>query len=314
MVQIILVFGAMAAGLAVGWITGGFGFSSAVCIVAGVFLVTPSLLALEPGALRRIPTNGPAIARNLLINHILLTLAALAIGVATGDLAMTAALVLLALLPGGGMVMAWIRGTGADVTTGFALLVVNLALVLPVTFAFDALPGLIGGWFGPGATVAGGAGGLGVPPMGPFMVLVVLPFALSRWLKDAAPGVVGFVERHREAIGRITITGIVFYLFSLRAAQTVFDVGPAALAKAALATVAFYGVALGLALLLAPRTPAGRAVFWHAVTRYVTLALIFASFGVIRFGPGFLLPIIMAYVVQFALAPVLAARLRRAAS
>lgn len=309
MVQIILVFGAMAAGLLVGRLTGGFGFSPAVCIVAGVFLVTPSLFALEPGALRAIPTKGAAIGRNLLINHVLLTVAALGIGVATGDLGIAAALVLLALLPGGGMVMAWVRGTGADVTTGFALLVVNLALVLPVTFIFDALPGLIGGWFAPGQVVRFD-GGLGVPPMGPFMVLVVVPFLLSRWLKDSAPGVVGFVERHREAIGRVTIAGIVFYLFALSAAQTVFEVGAAALGKAAVGTLVFYGVALGLARVIAPKTPEGRAVFWHAVTRYVTLALIFASFGVIRFGPSFLLPIIMAYVVQFALAPVLAGRMR----
>ena len=56
MQQIILVLSAVILGLAFGHLTGGFAFSSAVCLVAGVFLVTPSLFKTTalPGLVRPI--------------------------------------------------------------------------------------------------------------------------------------------------------------------------------------------------------------------------------------------------------------------
>ncbi|GGD33014.1 hypothetical protein [Sinisalibacter lacisalsi] len=310
MQQILILLAAMGLGLGVGALTGGFGFSALVCIFAGVFLVTPTLFRLDTAALRLGRAEARPIALNLGLNFVLLAAAALLIGWLSRDLGIAAALFLLALLPGGGMVMAWIRSAGADVRLGFLLSVVNLALILPVTLVFDAFPGLAAPFFPPveAAGVATGAS-LRVPPFAPFLVLIVLPFLISRWARDDAPGLVAFAERHARAISQITMAGIVFYLFSLDSAQALFRLDPATLAIGFAATLTFYAVAIALATAFTGDSPEGRAVYWHMVTRYITLALILASFSLDRFGPSFLVPIMLAYVVQLGAAGVLRARM-----
>ena len=309
--QILLVLTAIALGLAAGRLTGGFGFSSLVCVVAGVFLVTPSLFGFETGDLRLARAELRPIALSLVLNFVVLTGAALAIGLATRDMGLAAALFLLAVLPGGGMVMLWIRSSGADVKLGFLLAIVHLALVLPVTLVFARFYDLATPWFA--APEVGAAGALAtrfqVPPLGPFMVLIVVPFLLSRAARDGAPGLVAWAEKHRQTVASATIFGIVFYLFGLKSSQLIFAVTPLALVTGFAATAAFYAVAIALAERATRRDPEGRAVYWHLVTRYITLALILASFSVDTYGPTFLLPIMSAYFIQFAAAGLLKARM-----
>ncbi|HHC30065.1 MAG TPA: hypothetical protein ENK80_05840, partial [Rhodobacterales bacterium] len=231
--QIGLVLLAMGLGLGVGRLTGGFSFTPAVCIVAAVFLVTPSLLHLEREDLRFALHELRPIGLDLALNYMVLAGVALGLGWLTGDLGLAGALLLLALLPGGGMVMHWIRMSGADLRLGFILSAVNLAMVLPVTLLLAALPGLLGPAFAPpdlGGAMPGPT--IRVPPFAPFMVLVIVPFALSRWLKADAPRLVRFVERHGRSLAQVTIAGIVFYLFGLRSSQLVFEMPAPVLAKA----------------------------------------------------------------------------------
>lgn len=310
--QIVIVLAAMAAGLFVGRLTGGFRFSPAVCIVAGVFLVTPSLFRFERDDLRFAAHELKPIGLDLALNYLVLAGVALAIGWLSGDVGITAALLLLALLPGGGMVMHWIKTSGADVRLGFILSVVNLAMVLPVTLLLAALPGLLAPWFpAPDLGAIAVGGGIRIPPFAPFMVLIVLPFALSRWVREDAPSVVAFAERHARTISQTVIAGIVFYLFGLESSQLLFAVSLPVFAKAVAATAGFYAVAIALAQLATGRDAEGRAVYWHLVTRYITLGLILASFTVESFGPTFLLPIMIAYVIQFSAAGLLGARMAR---
>ncbi len=253
------------------------------------------------------------IGLDLVLNFGVLAAAALGLGWLTGDIGLAAALLLLALLPGGGMVMHWIKSSGADVRLGFILSVVNLAMVLPVTLLFAALPGLMAPYFpAPDLGMVTPGGGIRIPPLGPFMVLIVLPFALSRWIKSDAPGLVAFIEAHQRTISQGVIFAIVVYLFGLESAQLLFTVSGAVFAKALAATVGFYAVAIALAAFATPRGREGRAVFWHLATRYVTLALILASFSVETFGASFLVPIMIAYVIQFSAAGLLHARMTRA--
>lgn len=309
--QILIILVAMAAGLGLGRLTGGLAFSSSVCIVAGVFLVTPSLFRFETKDIRFALHELKPLGRNLVLNFLVLPLAALAIGWATRDIGLAAALILLALLPGGGMVIHWIKSSGADLRLGFLLSAVNLAVIAPVTFLFAALPDLLAPLFPPTELGPVSGQGPGIPPFGPMMVLVVLPFILSRLAKSDAPQLVVWVERHQRAVSQAVIAGIVFYLFALSSSQLLFAVAPATFVKALLATGAFYAGTIALAARVAPKTSEGRAVFWHLVTRYITLALIFASFSAARFGPSFLLPIMIAYPIQFAAAGLLSRRMAR---
>ncbi len=310
MKQIALVVIAIILGLTLGHFTGGFEFSSAVCLVAGIFLVTPSLFKFNLSDLSIIKNHLPSIFKNLWINYVLMVAAALIIGYASQDLGIAAALFLLALLPGGGMVMMWIKQSGANVKLGFIIFMLNLALLLPVTLIFGQFHGFADGWF-PHVDlshVQGVASDKEIKPFAPFMILIVIPFLLSRVALKFLPGVVTFTGKHQKLISQATMFGIVFYLFSLSTSQLLFQVSAADLIRATVATVAFYGVAFTAAILFTDDTPTGKAVFWHIATRYITLALILAVFTVDTFGATFILPIMIAYFIQIGSAGLLAKR------
>lgn len=308
MKQIALITAAIVLGLAVGNLTGGFNFYSAVCLVAGIFLVTPSLFKFRIADFALIKSHTGAIFKNLWINYLLLTVAALIIGYASQDIGIAAALFLLALLPGGGMVMMWIKVSGANVKLGFVIFMLNLALLLPITLIFSQFYSVAAPYF-PAVDLTGVDGIAAtnsIKPVGPFMILIVIPFVLSRIVLMFLPGVVGFTAKHQQTISKLTMFGIVFYLFSLTTSQLLFQVSLMDLGLAAVATLAFYAVTFTAALTLTGKTPNDRAVFWHIATRYITLALILAVFSVDIFGATFILPIMMAYFIQIGAAGFLA--------
>jgi len=310
MKQIALIVSAMVLGLGVGKLTGGFTFSSAVCLVAGIFLVTPSLFKFNIADIALIKTNLPSIAKNLWVNYLLLTAVALGIGYLSQDLGIAAALFLLALLPGGGMVMMWIKQSGANVKLGFIIFMLNLALLLPVTLIFGQFENFAGGWFpAPDLTsVADIAAGKNIKPFAPFMILIVIPFIISRIVLNFLPNLVAFTGKHQPLISKVTMWGIVFYLFSLSTSQLLFQVEIVDLVKAIVATGAFYAAVIAVAIFTTDLTPNGKAVFWHIATRYITLALILAVFSVGTYGATFILPVMIAYFIQIGSAGFLAKR------
>ena len=311
MQQILLVLSAVVLGLGVGALTGGFEFSSAVCLVAGVFLVSPALFKFQLSDMAMIPKQMPAIWRNLWINYGLLVGAALVIGYFSRDIGIAGALLLLALLPGGGMVMMWIRTSGANVKLGFIIFMLNLALLLPVTLVFSAYYPIASGWFpAPDLSASSGVGnGRQIMPFAPFMILIVVPFVISRIVRMAFPVIIRLSEQHQQLISKATMFGIVFYLFSLSTSQLLFAVSLGDLAVAIVATAAFYAVAFVAAGVLTPESPEGRAVYWHVATRYITLALILAVFSIDTYGATFILPVMLAYFIQIGAAGVLRTRM-----
>ena len=316
MQQIILVVTAIVLGLGTGHLTGGFAFSSAVCLVAGIFLVTPSLFNFNVSDMKLVTQKKGAIGANLWINYLLMPAAALLIGLASGDIGIAGALMLLALLPGGGMVMMWIKTSGANPKLGFIIFMLNLALLLPVTLIFAQYYPLMSGYFP--APDLGAAEGLStgreVRPFGPFVILIVIPFTLSRIGRAWLPGVVAFKEKHMPTISKATMFGIVFYLFSLTTSQLLFEVPIEALLRAILATGVFYAVAFTAARFLTANDAEGRAVFWHIATRYITLALILAVFVIDIYGPTFILPVMLAYFIQIGSAGMLRTRMQARAA
>ena len=148
-----------------------------------------------------------------------------------------------------------------------------------------------------------------VKPFAPFMILIVIPFLLSRAAREGAPKLIAFVEKHQQLISKATMFGIVFYLFSLSTSQMLFTVAPMELVRAVVATAVFYGVAVLVAGWMTKDTPEGRAVYWHVVTRYITLALILAVFSVDTYGPTFILPVMVAYFIQIGAAGSLRSRM-----
>ena len=315
MQQIFLVVTAIVLGLATGYLTGGFTFSSAVCLVAGIFLVTPSLFNFNLSDLALVKKQKRAIGANLWINYLLMPAAALLIGFASGDIGIAGALLLLALLPGGGMVMMWIKTSGANPKLGFIIFMLNLALLLPVTLVFGQFFDLASPFFpAPDLGDVQAASGREVKPFGPFMILIVIPFLLSRIIRAWLPGVLAFKEKHMPTISKATMFGIVFYLFSLSSSQLLFSVEPMAALRALVATGAFYGVAFAAARFLTTNDAEGRAVYWHIATRYITLALILAVFVLDTYGPTFILPVMIAYFIQIGSAGMLRTQMQARAA
>lgn len=311
MQQILLVVSAIVLGLGFGYVTGGFAFSSLVCVVAGVFLVTPSLFKFDTHDLKLIGSHMPTFGRNVMINYLILPAIALVIGFASRDIGIAGALFLLALLPGGGMVMMWIKTSGANPKLGFIIFMLNLALLLPVTLIFSQFFDLASPYF-PAPDLSQSTGdslGRSVRPFAPFVILIVIPFLLSRLARSSSPALIAFVEKHQQTISKATMFGIVFYLFSLSTSQMLFTVELVALAKAVVATAVFYGAAVLVAGLTTRDTPEGRAVYWHVVTRYITLALILAVFSIDTFGATFILPVMVAYFIQIGAAGTLRTRM-----
>jgi hypothetical protein len=310
MKQIILVVAAMALGLAFGYFTGGSKFSPAVCLAAGMFLVVPSLFGFKLADMVTIKNHLPSVLKNLWVNYLVLTSVALGIGYLSQDVGIAAALFLLALLPGGGMVMMWIKQSGAHVKLGFMLFMLNLALLLPVTLIFGEFQTFTEGWFpAPDLSlVANSVAGPDIKPFAPFMILIVIPFIVSRLILAFVPGLVSLTNQHQQVISKATMFGIVFYLFSLTTSQLLFQVSLVDLVKAIAATGVFYGVAVALATYLTEKSDTGKAVYWHIATRYITLALILAVFSVDTLGASFILPIMIAYFIQIGSAGFLSKR------
>ncbi len=308
MQQIALVISAIILGLAVGNFTGGFKFYSAVCLAAGIFLVTPSLFKFKLSDFSIIKSHSGAIIKNLWVNYLLITSLALLIGYVSQDIGIAAALFLLALLPGGGMVMMWIKVSGANVKLGFIIFMLNLALLLPIMVIFMQFNGIASPYF-PAVDLSLTdymASSIQISPMGPFMLLVVFPFIISRIVLKFFPSIVDFTAKHQSLISKITMFGIVFYLFSLSTSQLLFEVSLLDLVKAAVATLVFYAVVFIVAIKLTKKTPDDKAVFWHIATRYITLALILAVFNVDTYGATFILPIMFAYFIQISASGFLA--------
>ncbi len=315
MQQIILVVSAIILGLGTGYLTGGFAFSSLVCVVAGIFLVTPSLFKFQLSDMALVKKQRHSIFANLWINYLLMTGAALIIGYLSGDIGIAGALLLLALLPGGGMVMMWIKTSGANPKLGFIIFMLNLALLLPVTLIFGAYFDIASAWFpAPDLGDVAVSTGREVKPFAPFVILIVIPFLLSRLARAFLPGVMAFAEKHQPQISKATMFGIVFYLFSLTTSQMLFTVSLEALFTAIAATAAFYAVAFTAARYLTDNDAEGKAVYWHIATRYITLALILAVFSLDSYGPTFILPVMIAYFIQIGSSGMLRTRMQARAS
>ena len=127
--QIVLILFGAVLGLIYGKFTDGFIFSSNICLFAGLTLIMPTLFNVKLQDIKLVFQYKIVILKSLLTNFLLLPLMALIIGLLTQNYGVAAGLFLLGVLSGGGMVMNWIKKSGADTSIGFILLFINLIFV-----------------------------------------------------------------------------------------------------------------------------------------------------------------------------------------
>ena len=295
--QIIVVIIAMALGLLYSFNFEGFIFVPAICLFAGLFMVMPTLFNFKLRDFSLAKDHKTLIAKNLLANFFILPLFAIGIGLLTGDFGIAGGLFLLSLLGGGGMVMHWIKKSQANTHIGFILLFINLILLSLSFILFEQFGLQFATYFN--NTYYSVAGDSPIHLRGAFMLLVVIPFVVSRILLRFFPKIPMFMQEQRLRLSNMTIFIIIFYLFALESNEVLRDIGLALFIKAFLATLSFYLVAFSVAkLFYNTKDENDRAAFWHIVTRYITLALIMSTFTMGSFGVTMLLPIMIAYFIQ----------------
>lgn len=296
--QLLLVILGAVLGLTYGSYNFGFVFSSNICLFAGLTLIMPSLFKVKFSDVNLLWPYRIVIIKSIFLNYLLLPIFALTIGLTTQDFGIAAGLFTLSVLSGGGMVMHWIKRSGADTSLGFLLLFINL-LFVSLSLLMLHLFGLYTSAYFDKTYLDGTNISDFVEYV--LVLLIVIPFVASRLVLFVQP-LVNWIEKYRRYISNASIFIIIFYLFGLQGSQHLFDLydfEPELFYISLIAVVLFYLLTLIASKLIFDLDSVyERAAFWHSVTRYITLALIISTFSTNTFGISMLLPIMIAYIIQ----------------
>jgi hypothetical protein len=297
--QIILVIVGAILGLTYGYNTEGLQFTSDICIFAGITLIMPTLFNFKFKDITLVLEHKKTLFKGMLINYLALPALAIAIGMATNNFGIAAAIFALAVLSGGGMVMHWVKKTDSDTSLGFILLFINIVFISLSLLMLHLFGLYTEEYFG--AFYADSDHNLTGFARAVIEYLIVYPLVLSRIILLFKPAV-EFINKYRPIISNVSIFIIITFLFALQNSQLLFEVydfEPELFAVAFIATIAFYIGNFFIAKFSFDLTnPQERSAFWFTTTRYITLALIIASFSTASFGVTMLLPVMMSYLIQ----------------
>ncbi|MBT5935736.1 hypothetical protein [Sulfurimonas sp.] len=295
-------------GLTYGHFYYGFLFSQNICLFAGITLIMPTLFNVKFSDITLLYIHKIVLLKSLLINYLLLPTIALGIGLLTNDFGIAAGLFLLSVLSGGGMAMYWIKSSQGDASFGFLLLFVNLVFVSLSLLMLHQFGIYTSDYFSQyyldGANISNFARTV-------IILLIIIPFIVSRVIIFIKP-LKRFIEEKKSYISNISMFLIVFYLFALQNAQTLFEIydfQPELIYISLIAVLVFYfSIFLVSHFLYNSNSPQERAAYWHTFTRYITLALVISTFSSTTFGVSMLLPIMFAYIIQIPLSALISKR------
>lgn len=297
--QIVLILLGAVLGLIYGKFTDGFIFSSNICLFAGLTLIMPTLFNVKVGDIKLVLAHKMVILKSFLTNFVLLPLMALIIGLLTKNYGVAAGLFLLSVLSGGGMVMLWIKRSGADTSIGFILLFINLIFVSLSLLMLHLFGTFTAEYFD--ESYYSDERNLENFARAVITLLIIIPFIASRVVLFIEP-LKNFINDKRQYISNISLFIILFYLFGLQKSQLIFelyDFEPELIPISIVAVVAFYFSTYIIAKFIYNLEAAQeRAAFWYSVTRYITLALVLSTFSINTFGISVVLPIMFAYIIQ----------------
>ena len=301
----IVILGAIL-GFIYGFNTGGFIFSSKLCLFAGLTLIMPSLFKFELKHMPLVLEHKQVLFKGLFVNYLLLPILAIAIGLVTDDFGIAAGLFLISVLSGGGMVMHWIKQSKGDTSFGFLLLFINLLLITVSLLMLDIFATYSADYFFANYNNEVSVSKFGMPIL---VLLIVIPFVVSRIIR-LIPPLLKSIQTYQKYISQLSIFLILFYLFGLQNSQMlveIYDYESELFFISFVSVVVFYAVVFAVSKLIYNLDkPQERAAFWHSLTRYLTLALVIATFSIGSFGVSMLLPIMFAYVVQIPLSVYIA--------
>jgi ACR3 family arsenite efflux pump ArsB len=296
------IFGAVALGLLNVKLFGGMGFSSAICLLAAGIMIYPSLVPLDFEKLRYVHKNSGIIGVSLLLNFIVTPLVALLLGhfFLREYPALWVGLMLISLLPGGGMATTWALKSRADMPTVIGIIFTNLiaaVFIVPpalsyILNAFSQSRSAVVSDLAAGGSCAVGqvSGGVlscasagSISPMKiivPIVFIVVVPlimaYATQRTIMKKKGGT--YFEKVKPFFSKFSNFGMVvvlLVLMSLRSNEVVFA-HPEMILVSAVPLALFYLIQFAVIIATYKRFYAnkkGRSLVWGSYLRYITLAL-----------------------------------------
>lgn len=320
-----LIVASISSGLAIVYFTGGIAFTPLLCLAAALLMIYPSLVPLDFSKVSEVHKHKRIIIISLIINFVVSPLLAVAIGwlFLAQSPSLWLGLILLSILPGGGMVTTWAYKSKADMPLTVGIVFANLiaAIVLApfyLSVAMSKLTVLMEQQITGGCAaskVTGGIldcsfmGGGAISPLkiaAPIVLIIVIPlllayFTQSFYLKRFGQEKFAQLKGKFAAFSNLGMLIVLVMLMSIKENSIIFS-RPDLIPKAMLALVIYYAISLGLAWQLGKSTGGdkGRALVWGTYLRYITLALGLAISLVYQDATYSLsvIVVVMAYLIQ----------------
>ncbi|MHB8903537.1 MAG: arsenic resistance protein [Patescibacteria group bacterium] len=320
-----LILSAMILGLLFLKVSGGYNFTPALCALAALIMIYPSLVPLDFDKIKEIGHYKKLIFLSIIINFLVAPILAVIIGwlFLSNEPMLWLGLILLSILPGGGMVTTWAYKSKANMPLTVGIVFANLlaAVVLVpfyLTIAINKLA-ILGDQSSPQSCVlepvTKGAvnclfdGSGGVSPLKialPILIIIIIPLLLAyftqKYLKKKLDGdSLIIIKKKFAAFSNLGLIVMLFALMGIKENEIIFK-RPDLLIKAIVPLIIFYAVSLIISLLLYKykKGSDGRAMAWGTYLRYITLALGLAI-SLIYQNPDYSLAVIvviLAYLIQ----------------
>jgi ACR3 family arsenite efflux pump ArsB len=298
------IMGTIIAGLLVVQIFGGYKFTPIICIVAALVMIYPSFVPLAFNKLPSAMKNYKVIIISIVINFVVFPFLAFYVGEVflIDEPVFRIGLMLLALLPGGGMVTTWAMKSKADMSVTVSVIITNLLVAIVAVpfglsffmqhFGLDKSQNVENPISGQEIctvekTTKGIAscdfGGEGVTPgkiAVPIFVIVVIPLLAAYATQRVIVKRRGrkYFDRVKDNFSNFSNLGLVIVLFALMSLENnkvIFE-NPKIIIDIFIPLFIFY--LLGLMSTLAVyrifvNKKVGKAFVWGSYLRYITLAL-----------------------------------------
>jgi ACR3 family arsenite efflux pump ArsB len=324
------IFAAVAIGLLNVWIWGGIGFSSAVCFLAALIMIYPSLVPLEFEKLKDMHKNLGLIGISIILNFVVAPSIAFGLGYIflQDNQVLWVGLMLIALLPGGGMVTTWALKSKADMPTVIGIVVANLFLaifIVPVVLSLvlekffqNQLPKTIATTQESTCAISAAtnnvwscsSGQSDISPLKiaiPIVFIVVIPLLLAfitqkMIIKKRGKDYFSRIKSIFAQISNLGLVIILLILMSLSNNSVIFS-HPEMIWISILPLVLFYGIQFLVSTGIYQKfykNEKGRALVWGSYLRYITLALGLATALIYQNAELSLIVviIILAYLIQ----------------
>ena len=323
---------------------GGYTFTPFICLLAALVMIYPSLVPLPFEKFREIKHYRWLIFLSVILNFIMAPLLAYFLSgwLLPNEPILRLGFVILALLPGGGMVTTWALRSKADMLATVSIVLVNLILaiiIVPFGVALSAKQlGIDTQLSVPETnldtqqemcvveqatqgTASCDFGGAGITPLKiiiPIIFIIFIPLLLALTTQKIIIKKKGtkYFKKIKSQFGAFSNLGlliVLFILMSLESNRVIFEQGEV-LGRVFLGLGIFYG----LTFLVAwwwyrkfNRSAKGKALLWGSYLRYITLALglvISLVYQDQTLSP-IILVVVLSYLIQIPSSFVIAQRL-----